>query len=282
MKNKYINVYARIKEEQYDLAYGLLSEFSFTGIEERLDEIVISFKAEDWNKDVQLAIQKALEQADSESEIYKIEEIAEKNWNEEWEKNVPTIVVNENIGIAPEWKKDELETNIKLLINPKMSFGTGEHATTKLVCRLMENLVDKDSFWIDAGTGTGVLAILAAKLGAREVFAFDNNEWSIENAKENSEMNGVSDQVKISQEDIDEMELPESDGIAANLFKNLLIPSFPMFLKSLMKTRGHLLVSGIIKFDKDDVFNAALAAGFEMIEEIYEDDWVAYHFRPKE
>jgi ribosomal protein L11 methyltransferase len=281
MKNKYTNVYVKILEENCDLAYGLISDFKFTGIEERMDEIVISFNSKDWNTEVQLALQKELERADEDAMIYKIEEINEKNWNEEWEKNIPLIVVNENIGIAPEWKKDELKTKIKLLINPKMTFGTGEHATTKLVCRLMENLIKKDSYWIDAGTGTGVLAILAAKLGARKIFAFDNNEWSIENTHENAKLNAVEDKIKISQEDIDEIELPECDGIAANLFKNLLIPSFPIFMKALEKSNGDLLVSGIIKFDKDEVFNSALEAGFEKIEEIYEDEWVAYHFKPK-
>ncbi|MBI5326066.1 MAG: 50S ribosomal protein L11 methyltransferase [Ignavibacteriae bacterium] len=185
------------------------------------------------------------------------------------------------MGIAPEWKISELGTKIKIAINPKMSFGTGEHSSTRLMCILAEKAIKEGSYWIDAGTGTGILAILAVRLGAGKVLAFDNNYWSIENAVENINLNNVSDKVEIKETDIDEFEFPDCDGILANLFLNLLLPSFKKFYKGLEKKKGELLVSGILIYNKDEIIKAATDAGFVIINSIVEDEWIAMHFRVK-
>jgi ribosomal protein L11 methyltransferase len=144
----------------------------FTGVEERMDELVVTFKSEDWKQELAQEIISDLKKISEDAEILQISSITEQNWNEEFEKSVKPIIVNENIGITPEWKKDEINTKIKILINPKMSFGTGDHESTRLISRLAEKVVKPDSKWIDVGTGTGVLAILGIKLGAKEVFRF--------------------------------------------------------------------------------------------------------------
>jgi len=144
----------------------------------------------------------------------------------------------------------------------------------------MKDLIKKDSFWIDAGSGTGVLAILAVKFGAGNVFAFDNNEWAVENSIENIEMNGCIDKIKMTREDIFEMELPECDGIAANMYTHILTRTFPKFHKALVKTNGDLVVSGVLVYDKEELLNSADDAGFEHIETIQEDEWIAVHFKP--
>ncbi len=275
----YINVHISLKEEYYEMVFALLQNFKFTGIEEKLDQIVISFKLKDYNDETRNEILEIINQFDPDAKIIKEETLEEKNWNEEWENNVQPIRVDEHLVITPEWKKNEIDSEHKIIINPKMSFGTGDHQTTRLVCRLMKKINQPGKFWIDAGTGTGVLAIYAALLGASKVLAFDNNIWSIENAIENVEINGFSDKIEIKNIDIEETELPDSDFIAANLFLNLVVPSMPIFYKSLKKSKGHLLISGILKFHHQDILEGAEANHFVHIESIFEDDWVALHLK---
>lgn len=275
----YINVHIALNEEYYEMVFALLQNYKFTGIEEKLDEIVISFKLSDYDDDIRNEIIDIIKQIDPNAKIIKEETLEEKNWNEEWENNVQPIKVDEHLVITPEWKKDEIDAEHKIIINPKMSFGTGDHQTTRLVCRLMKKVNVPGKFWIDAGTGTGVLAIYATMLGAREVLAFDNNIWSIENAIENIEINGYSDKIQIQNIDIEDTELPDADFIAANLFLNLVVPSMPIFSKSLKKSKGHLLISGILKFHHQDILEAAEANKLVHIESIFEDDWVAVHLK---
>lgn len=278
MKKKFISVSFSILEEKYEMAAAMLSGFPFLGIEERLDEIVITFDLKDWNEELKIQINEVLTSLYPETLLLREEIIDDRNWNEEWEKNVPALIVSERIGIAPQWRINEIDSEIKLIINPKMSFGTGEHATTRLMCQLMEHSVKKGDFWIDAGTGTGALAILAAKLGAKRCFAFDNSFWSVDNAKENVDINQVSEIVEVDEADIDIVELPEADGIAANMNFGLIMRSFEKFRNSLINKRGRLIISGIMIYDKDEVIEKANSFGFHTINFIIEDEWIAFHF----
>lgn len=279
ISKKYTNVSIRIMEEDYDLAMSYISDHPFLGIEEKYDELIVTFNSEDWNDDLKNALIKKLKNIDPDIQIIQENSILEKNWNEEYEKNIPAIKVNDNIGFAPEWKKDEIDTKIKILINPKMSFGTGDHESTRLISILAEKSVNPASFWIDVGTGTGVLAILAIKLGAEKVYAFDNNEWSVDNSKENFILNNVEDRIQIKQEDIDEIELPSADGIFANLFRHLLLQNLDKFYRALKQKNGNLLISGILKYDFKKIREEAEKSGFVLIDSIAENDWIAAHFK---
>ena len=276
---EYVNLHIKIYEEDHDKAMFFLSDYPFTGVEEKMDELIVTFKSDDWNDKLPNEILENLRKISNEAEILEITTIVDQNWNEEFEKSVKPIIVNDNIGITPEWKKNEINTKIKILINPKMSFGTGDHETTRLISQLAEKVVKPESSWIDVGTGTGILAILCVKLGAKGVFAFDNNEWSVKNTEENIMLNGVSDRIKIALLDIDEITLPKADGICANLFRHLLMQNFAKFYDSLKHNGGDLLIAGILKFDFDEVRNKAENEGFELIEYIIEHDWISAHFR---
>ena len=278
-KKNFINVNIRLNEENYELAYANLMDIDFCGIEERIDELVISFDEEQWNSEVQNEILNRLMVIDSTAQILNVESIADKNWNEEWEKHIQPIQIDDKIVITPTWKAEEVSAEHKILINPKMSFGTGHHSTTRLCCRLMYNIVKPGSRWIDVGTGTGILAILAIKLGAEYCFAFDNNIWSVENSEENFKLNNVESHIDLSEQDIDSIVLPESDAIAANLFINLVLRTMDKFYSALKSKKGDLVLSGIMIYNKDEVLDEAKKAGFELIELITEDEWVAFHFR---
>lgn len=274
---KFKNITLSINEEFFELAIAVLMDFTVLGIREDYDKLIITFDYEVWSDEVREELLGSILAIFPQVKIEKEETISAQNWNEEFEKNVPLIHVSDKISIAPEWKKHESISELTIIINPKMSFGTGQHETTRLISKLMESYVKPGQFWIDAGTGTGVLAILAVKLGADSCYAFDNNSWSTENAIENVHLNKVEDKVKIDEVDIDDLELPVSDGIVANLYANLIIGNVSKFAQSL-KSGANLLVSGILVYDKDDVISAAESSGFKFCDIIQEAEWVAMAF----
>ncbi|MBK9246902.1 MAG: 50S ribosomal protein L11 methyltransferase [Ignavibacteria bacterium] len=275
---KFINLHLSIPEEQFDLAYYALEKYPLIGVEECLDELIISFNQLDYSHELRDSVIAELTHSTIPVNVIKEDVIEDKNWNSEWEQSLAPVIVSERVAITPECKLKDVTQELTIIINPKMSFGTGYHPTTRMVCRLLEQNVTPNSTWIDAGMGTGVLAILAAKLGAQSVFAFDNDEWSVDNAQENIEVNKVVEVVKSSKADVFTVELPESDGICANLYRNLLIPNFPKLLSSLTKSHGCLIVSGILKYDIDEIIEAAETTGFIHQETIIENEWAAIRF----
>lgn len=273
------NITISIPEEYFEMAIATLMDFSVLGIREDFDSLVITFDNSIVNDKLLENLLEALRSIYPGTNIVSQELISTKNWNEEWEKNVPLIKVSDRIEIMPEWKKNESSAVIPIIINPKMSFGTGQHETTRLIARLLEKYCKPHQKWIDAGTGTGILAILAVKLGAQSVFAFDNNEWAIENARENIILNKVENAIQIIEADIEAIELPFADGIAANLYANLVIYGFEKFQKSLAPNNGTLLISGILRYQEQEIINEAQKKGFEPMEVIYEEEWLAAAFK---
>jgi len=277
VNKKFIKLKYFLEEELHEIATAYLADLPFIGITSMNDEFEIHFDLDKFDDKTQDSITFWINETSQNSKLISKDVIDDKNWNEEWEKNVPVIVVNDNIAITPSWKQDEVEKPIKIIINPKMSFGTGEHATTRLMCIMLEENVKKDEFWIDAGTGTGVLAILTVKLGAKSCFAFDNNHWSYLNAQENIKLNNCESIIDLQEIDIDEYTLPKSDGIVANLFVHLILDSMKSFSGSI-KSGGKLLISGILKFDEDKVLSSAKEHNFKHIKTIYEDEWAGFLF----
>ncbi len=275
---QFINLHIAIPEEQFDLSYSALTDFPFIGIEERIDEIVITFNALDYTPEFATSLLERLAACEINAEMLSEEVIDDKNWNAEWEESLEPVIVSNKVAISPTWKASEVQQPIVILINPKMSFGTGYHPTTRMVCRMLEESVTQGSRWIDAGTGTGVLAILAAKLGAEYCFAFDNDEWSVENSKENIILNETDKNIDCSQEDVFTVDLPKSDGICANLYRNLLIPNFPKFYQAIKSPGGTLIVSGILKYDVDEIISSAEAVSFKHIHTELENEWAAIRF----
>lgn len=279
MNNKYINIKIDFQSEYNEIILANISDFPFLGVIDNDDNFLVSFNVNDWDEEVAKKLQETLSNINSEISFQIIEEIDEKNWNEEWEKEVPSIHIGNRIGIAPSWKMSELSEEIQIEINPKMSFGTGNHSTTRLCCRLLDKIDVKNQFWIDAGTGTGILAILAVKLGAKNVFAYDNNEWSYNNAVENIGVNNVADKVEISLFDLDDDVMPKADGISANILAHVIINNIQKFYDSLKDSKGTFIASGILSEQEEDVLIAAKSVGFTHLETIHEDEWCGILFK---
>lgn len=196
-----------------------------------------------------------------------------KNWNAEWEKNISVIHVSDEIVIKPTFKEYEPTGNqLVLHIDPKMSFGTGEHQTTRMMLLGVKKYCKSGDFVLDAGAGSAILAIAAVKFGAKSAIAFDNDDWCYDNGIENCALNGVSDTVEIRTCEM--KDIPEKDFnlIVANIQKNILIPLVGDFYTKLL-SGGTLLLSGILESDVDELTAIYTAAGFRFLEEAADKEW---------
>lgn len=272
--DRYVFVTIGSKEENFEKLVGVLSNFPILGIEEVNDTLVVTFKQNEWEKIEYDFFCESLKIADPIANVIQIETIEEKNWNEEFERNLTPIVITERIAVVPSKYIGSTGKPIELVVDPKMSFGTGHHSTTRIMIRLAEKYVKENSFWIDVGTGTGILAILAKKLGAKEVLAIDNNSWSIQNAFENIKNNKIAEGIDLIEMDVDILpNLPLADGIFANLNYDLIVRNLRKFLSSVETMNGKVLVSGILIYDFDDFENHCRKNYFEIVEVLKEDEW---------
>lgn len=202
-----------------------------------------------------------------------------KNWNEEWEKNLNIIKVGERIVIRPTSKNYQPEKDeIVLNIDPKMSFGTGEHETTKLVIKLLEKYVTPGIAVLDVGTGTGILVIAAVKLGAGYGIGIDNDEVCYENGIENCIKNNLSDKIEIRTGTIEDIKQNDFDIVIANIHKNVLIDISKKLIGK-TKHNGLIILSGLLIADEKEIVEFYLQKDCELVETIYMNEWCAIVFR---
>jgi ribosomal protein L11 methyltransferase len=181
---------------------------------------------------------------------YQKELIPEKNWNEEWEKNFHPVVVGEFCAVRASFHEPVAGVRHELVITPKMSFGTGHHATTFMMMEAMQGLDFAGKSVLDFGTGTGVLAILAERLGAERVLAIDHDDWSIANARENIEENRCVRIVLEKNSAIPSNEL--FSIILANINKNVLLQELDA-MRQHLEEGGVILLSGLLQEDQDEI-----------------------------
>lgn len=205
--------------------------------------------------------------------------VQEKNWNEEWEKSREVVHVTDKIVIKPTFKEYHPKPEeIVLILDPKMSFGTGDHQTTKICLKFIEKYLKADSNVLDAGSGTAILAIAAAKLNAKKVIAFDIDEWSYENGIENTNLNKVSSQVEIRKCELNEIKENDFDLIIANIQKNILIELSDGF-RFRIKANGVLILSGLLEMDREVIVSKYTSLGFEEIDYMKMDEWIGLVFK---
>jgi ribosomal protein L11 methyltransferase len=209
-----------------------------------------------------------------------VDEIENKNWNEEWEKSIDPIFIEDKIIIYPSWRKNEItkyKNRIKVRIDPKMAFGTGHNETTRLVLKLMSRYLGvKDRYLLDYGCGTGILAIAGIKMGIEKAVANEIDEDSIENAVENFSANRVSRKIKLYQCPIDEIAEKNFDVICANIISSVIIETLGQ-IKSRMKKNSKLFLSGILKEERRKISGALKRNGFEIIDIQSEAEWLGVY-----
>jgi ribosomal protein L11 methyltransferase len=202
---------------------------------------------------------------------YSTDTIPEKNWNEEWEKNFDPVLVDDFCAIRAYFHPPSVSVSHDLIITPKMSFGTGHHATTYMMLQAMRELHFPGQSVLDFGTGTGVLAILADKLGASSVLAIDNDDWSIENARENITENR-SVNVSLSKSDHVPAEI-RPDIILANINKHILLGAMGAMAQQL-RVGGVILLSGLLLGDSEGIENEAAICGLSTSKRMTRGSWI--------
>lgn len=199
--------------------------------------------------------------------------IREKNWNEEWEKNYEPVLVAGHCHIRAPFHPKMPHVDFEIEIEPKMSFGTAHHETTRMMIELMLENDFHNLKVLDMGCGTGVLAILASKMGAAEVLAIDNDEWAYNNSVENVQKNDTKN-VKVLLGDDQLLDNELFDIVIANINRNILLQQFDAYAKSLKKG-GRIYLSGFYEADIPHLLQKASSWKFDLIKRIRINSWVA-------
>lgn len=259
-------------ELQRDWLISILSDCHFEGFEEA-NESLKAFVPSDKITEVQ--VRELLYDNDFTEIEFECHDIEEKNWNEEWEKNFDPVTIAKRVGIRAPFHK-ELGTEYELIIEPKMSFGTGHHSTTALVIELMlkENFDGKTV--LDFGSGTGVLAILAEKLKAAKIVAIDNEQWAYENCIENAERNG-SVKIECIHGDDSHTFSEQFDVVLANINRHVILKNIGTW-SGYVKQGGLMITSGILQADEKDVVAAAEQTRLKKKETLLHEGWIAISF----
>lgn len=205
----------------------------------------------------------------------KVRRIREQNWNRSWERTIRPIHATERIVIAPSWHPYRARAGeIVLTIDPKMSFGTGYHETTRLVLHFIEKSVPTGAHLLDVGTGTGVLAIAAIKLGAATAIGIDSDEWAYANAKENAALNGVSERLDVRLGDLSVVPERGFDCIVANIQKTVIEEMLPGLCARLGEG-GQLMLSGLLCTEGSAMHEKLTSFGLAVVDDRSEGEWIA-------
>ncbi len=205
--------------------------------------------------------------------------VDDQDWSVAWKKYYKPFNITNSIVIKPSWEEYESKDGeIVIQMDPGMAFGTGTHETTRLCSQLLEKYVKKGDRVIDVGCGTGILSIIAVKLGASSSVAVDIDEVAVRVAKENCIVNNVSDRISVQKGVLHALKKELYDIVVANIIADVIIGISPD-VTSYLKPGGILLTSGIIKERKDDVINAYKQLKFELISILEMGEWVAIAFK---
>ncbi len=200
--------------------------------------------------------------------------VTEEDWSDEWKQYFHVTRVGKHIVIKPSWEDYEPEPeDVVLELDPGMAFGTGTHPTTVLVLEALEKMIRPDTTVFDVGTGSGILAMTAAKLGAKNVKAVDIDGVAVRTAKENIEKAGMQDRIEVRQGDLLHGTDGKADVIVANILADIIIMLLPD-IPGKLKEGGLFFASGIIEDYQQDVTEAAEKAGLRVKETTRIKDWV--------
>ena len=281
--NNFIELAFQISPDLHELYIGLLAGEGIESFLEEDHQLLAYLPETEWTEEKKQGIQAMLLNRVGNLPVYTATFIADRNWNAEWEATLQPIEISDKLLIVQ--KSSDVTPKpgqIVIEINPKMSFGTGYHATTRLMLRQMEHLDLKDKKIMDIGTGTGVLAIAARKLGNnRPILAFDNNSWAAENALENIAEN-QADAIKVELLDAEEdliVNLKEGyDLILANINKNVIDRILPVIRK--YAPGAPVLLSGILVYDEPWLNKLLKRLDYTVVQTIYEDEWLSSFIKP--
>jgi len=250
-----------------DTLLAILSNYPFEGYEE-IDGYLKAFIAETSYKEEYIVEVAAY----FPSLQYILSVVENINWNKQWEQNFQPVTVGNFVAVRAHFHLPIAHVQHEIIITPKMSFGTGHHATTYMMMQAMQPIDFTNKKVVDFGTGTGVLAILASKLGATSILALDYDDWSIENAKENLLQNNTTAIELLLSDKL--LTNATFDIILANINLNVILNNMASITASCKKATI-ILLSGFLKDDEATIKNALRDNDISYIETLQSGEWIA-------
>ena len=278
MSHMYYEISIQTDPLAFDAIVGFLSDLSVEGFLEDEDSLKCYIKERYWNRECEERLQEycsVLKKQGTVSEFtLKTSKIEDRDWNVEWVRTVQPVEISDRLVVKPSWhpEKSAWKDKLVLVIDPKMAFGTGYHESTRLALRLLEQHLKIGDAVLDVGTGTGILAIAAARLGASKVTAIDNDPWAYANATENVKGNAVSDRVTVRLRTLDALHSDQYDLLLVNITKSAILEHLQL-LAAKLGSGGRLILSGLSGTDTEDVEGFLRSHGLKILQTMIENEW---------
>jgi ribosomal protein L11 methyltransferase len=279
MAQQYIKLVIELADDYQEQLIADLFDYDFDGFEQHDDHIVAYIVKNRFSDVSREDLEEILNAYPVDSFVRTEEIVEEQNWNEEWEASIQPLRVGD-FFIKPTWSTQTVpEDAILLEIDPKMAFGTGYHETTRLMLRQLQHLDVTGKTILDAGTGTGILAIAAIKKGAQQAIGFDVDSWSYQNALENAYINEVAEHVTFIEGSVEVIpdEPATYDLVMANINRNVLV-AIMVDLTHRVAEDGVLILSGLLASDEVIIRNLEILADWEMASRDQEGEWICLRF----
>lgn len=267
MAEAYLLVRIPCLDEHKEILQAELEWLGSDGIWDKGSELEVYFPQSVYNVE---ALYNMLSKYGMENSFH-TEKVVDENWNATWEAGYEPVSVDHFAHIRATFHPAQTNFEHEIVINPQMSFGTGHHATTKLVIQMMRSIPIKDKTVLDMGSGTGILSFLAASMGASEVLGIDIDTNSVENAGENRKYNR-SDNVSFIQGSSGQIPDERYDIILSNITRNINRELLP-HLAAHLAGGGYLIMAGFLTFDLEDMVNRCRELGMNLVRNAHDQEW---------
>ncbi len=279
MKN-WITVTINLPPEYLENISSFLFSLGCSGIQENENSFSVFFEEAVWNNEQRTLLIEYIKQdyPDFAQDSMVISDVENQDWNEKWKENFKPLRISDHLIVLPEWENYQKKAGEEtIIINPKMAFGTGHHETTKLILQLLPKYLKPGINVLDAGTGSGILAIYAARLGASAVTAFDNDPVAVENADENFELNDVKGKITSFTGEISLLKGQKFSMITANINRNVLL-DLAGDMHRYIVNEGCLILSGLLAVDLELIDKSYSENGWLLVEKKQDGEWLALVF----
>ncbi len=282
---EYLSLVFEVSLEDEDSLQGyFMLNHDPQGFEEQPNgSFVVHLLKDEWNDDAQQQLSDFLAPFNGKIRLLDTITQATTDWNAQWEASIEPLRISDDLTITPSWKLDEASafaTTFQIVIDPKMSFGTGHHETTRLCLKMIEHIDCSGKKILDLGSGTGILAMYAMMRGGAHAIAVDTDEWAFENSKENCERNGYGhEKIELRLGELSTVVTLEEhfEILIANIHRNVLLTINDQIAEH-QTSGGILILSGLLEYDADEVVEAYQSSGYQLQERLQENEWVCLRF----